>query len=134
MGLGKIISIIRAYFNYIQNYSDYYRLNLSVRGERFVRMLQNNEIENAESYTELTVELLILVKDAVSLGVEDGTIRKDLDPLMTTMFIGAAIEAAALVTPEQRVLSQQLGLDTERYTQNSIDVILRGITGEQTNT
>ena len=62
-GLGKLMSIIRAYFDYSQIHSDYYRLNLSVRVPRFMNMLQNDEeddteIENAEEYIVLKKEEL----------------------------------------------------------------------------
>ncbi|MBA7703589.1 hypothetical protein ES703_112375 [subsurface metagenome] len=45
-GLGKIISIIRAYFDYIQIHSDYYRLNLSARVPRFAKMVQINSCKS----------------------------------------------------------------------------------------
>ncbi len=94
-------------------------------------MLKNNEIEDAEIYVGLTVELLELVKDAVMSGVKDGTIRKELDPLQTTMLLGVVIEAAVHVPPEFQLLLQQFGLTREEYIQHSIKVLLRGIAGKQ---
>ena len=132
-GLKKVLAITHSFYEYMQSYSNYYRLNRSVRGERFTNMLKYNEIEDAEAYIGLTVELLNLLKDAIILGVEDGTIRKELDPLRTTMFLGVAIEAVVQVPPEYQLLLQQFGLTKEEYIQHSINVLLRGIAGEQAN-
>ncbi|MFX0014728.1 MAG: TetR/AcrR family transcriptional regulator [Promethearchaeota archaeon] len=130
-GLKKVLAITHSFQEYIQFFSNYYRLNRSVRAERFINMLKNNEIEEAETYVGLTVELLELVKNAVISGVKDGTIRKELDPLQTTMFLGVVIEAAAQVPPEYQLLLQQFGLTKEEYIQHSINVLLRGIAGKQ---
>ncbi|NHJ06278.1 MAG: TetR/AcrR family transcriptional regulator [Candidatus Heimdallarchaeota archaeon] len=130
-GLKKILGIAQSFFEYMQLYSNYYLLNLSARGKRFANMLYNNEIDNAEFYLGLTVELLNLLKDVVSIGVEDGTLRKDLDPLQTTMFLGVAIEAAVQVTPEYQILLQQFNLTKEGYFQHSINVLLQGIAGSK---
>ncbi len=131
-GLGKIISIIRAFFDYNQIHSDYYRLNRSVRDARFAKMLQSTkdddtEIENAEKYNGLIKELLGIITDAVILGIRDGTIRKDLNPIQTVMFLGSAIEASIQIPPEFQLLLEIYGMTAEGYLQHSIDVILQGI-------
>lgn len=137
-GLEKLMSIIRAYFDYSQIHSDYYRLNLSTRAPRFMKMLQNNEdhdaeIENAEEYIGLKKELLDMLTDAVSLGIKDGTIRKDLDPIQTVMFLGSAIEAIVHLSPVNQLLLETYGITAEGYLQHSIDVLLQGIAGEKKN-
>ena len=130
-GLKKVLAITHSFHEYMQSFSNYYRLNRSVRGERFTNMLKCNEIEDAETYVGLTVELLNLLKTAVILGVKDGTIRQELDPLQTTMFLGVAIEAAVQVPPEYQLLLQQFGLTKKEYIQHSINVLLQGIAGKQ---
>ncbi len=137
-GLGKIISIIRAYFDYTQIHSDYYRLNLSARDPRFAKMVQNDEdddteIENAEEYIGLTKELLGMLTDAVSLGIKDGTIRKDLDPIQTVMFLGSAIDVIVQLSPVNLLLLETYGITAKGYLQHSIDVLLHGIAGKKNN-
>lgn len=131
-GLGKLMSIIRAYFDYSKIHSDYYRLNLSTRAPRFMKMLQNDEdhnteIENAEEYIGLKNELLRILTDAVNLGIEDGTIRKDLDPIQIVMFLGSAIEAIVHLSPVNQLLLETYGITDDGYLQHSIDVLLQGI-------
>jgi len=131
-GLGKIKSIILAYYDYIQVYSDYYRLNLSTRSPRFMKMLENNEdnetkIENAEEYIELKKDLLGILTEAISLGIKDGTLRKDLDPIQTVMFLGSAIEDMVLLSPINQLLLETYEITTKGYLQHSIDMLLQGI-------
>jgi len=131
-GLGKLMSIIRAYFYYSQIHSDYYRLNLSTRDPRFMKMLQNDEdddteIENAEEYIGLKKELLDMLTDAVKSGIKDGTIRKDLDPIQIVMFLGSTIEDIVHLSPVNQLLLETHGITAEGYLQHSIDVLLQGI-------
>ena len=135
-GLGKIMGIIRAYFDYIQIHLDYYRLNLSSRALRFTKMLKpneegNTEIENAKEYIGLTKELLDMLMEAVSLGIKDGTIRKNLNPLQTVIFLGSTIDFIVQISPEYKLLLEMYGITAEEYLQHSIDVLLRGLAGEK---
>ena len=134
-GLEKIKSIILAFYNYIQVYSDYYQLNLSVRVPRFMNMLQNveddsPEIENAEEYVQLKKELLDIIVKAINIGIKDGTIRKDLDPIQTVMFLGSVIEDIVYLSPVNQLLLEMSGATTEGYLQHSIDLLLQGIAGK----
>ena len=131
-GLDKIISIVHAFSDYIQHYSDYYRLNLSVRVPRFMKMLQNYEdgvpeIENTEEYAGLKKELLDIITEAINLGIKDGTLRKDLEPIQTVMFLGSAIEDIVYLSPVNQLLLELSGATTEEYLQHSIKLLLQGI-------
>ena len=131
-GLGKIRSIILAYFDYIQTYSDYYRLNISAKTPRFMKMLENNEgneseIENVEQYIGLKKDLLDIFTDAISLGIKDNTLRKELDPIQTVMFLGSTIENMVYLSPVNQLLLEMSGATAEGYLQHSIDLLLQGI-------
>ncbi|MFX0095889.1 MAG: TetR/AcrR family transcriptional regulator [Candidatus Hodarchaeota archaeon] len=130
-GIKKILAIVQSFNEYLQSHSEYYQLNLAARGERFTNMFENNQIKDLEAYISLITELFDLLQNAVTLGIEDGTLRKDLDPLQTTIFLGVAIEAIVRVAPEYQMLLHQSDLTTEEYIQHSIKVLLQGIAGEK---
>lgn len=135
-GLGKITNIIHDYFNYIKEYSDYYHLNLSTRAPRFMKMLESHrdkeaEIENAEEYIRLKKELLDILTDAINLGIKDGTLRNEMDPIQTVMFLGSAIEEIVLLSPINQLLLEMSGVTAEDYVQHSIDLLLQGIAGKK---
>jgi TetR/AcrR family transcriptional regulator len=132
-GLGKLKAIIQAYFDYIRVNADYYRLNVSARSNRFTRMLENRvenlKIDDAEIYIKLTRELLEIMIEAVTLGIKDGTLRKELDTIQTVMFLGSAIENSVQISSVNRLLMKMYGITEEQYLHHSIDIILKGIAG-----
>ena len=136
-GLGKLKHIIQAYYDYIQGYADYYRLNVTTRTNRFTRMLEstdaNLKIDDAGEYINLTRELLEIMIKIVTLGIKDGTLRKELDIIQTVIFLGSAIENSVQISSVNKILMQMYGFTEEQYLHNSIDIILKGIAGEKHN-
>jgi AcrR family transcriptional regulator len=135
-GLDRILSIFHAYFDYIETNSDYYRLNLSSRAPRFAKLLQNQEesepmVKNADTYIQLTKDLFGIILKAVNKGVKDKTIRKDLDPVQTVMFLGTAIEDMAYISPEYKMLLDMRGIPTEQYLDHTINILLDGIASKK---
>jgi TetR/AcrR family transcriptional regulator len=132
-GLGKLKAIIQTYFDYIRVNADNYRLNVTARSNRFTRMLENRvenlKIDDAEIYIKLTRELLEIMIEAVTLGIKDGTLRKELDTIQTVMFLGSAIENSVQISSVNRLLMQMYGITEEQYLHHSIDIILKGIAG-----
>ena len=136
-GLDKLRSIIQTYYEYIQENADYYRLNVSARSERFTRMLESSDtnlkIDDLGKYINLTKELLKIMIEVVTLGIKDGTIRKDLDTIKTVMFLGSAIENSVQISSVNKMLMQMHGFTEEQYLHHSIDIILKGIAGKNHN-
>lgn len=135
-GIGKIMSIIRTYYDYIQTHADYYRLNLSARAPRFTKLMQKDhdgetKIKDTEKYIKLTQDLLSMTTDAVRLGIKDGTIRNDLDPIEMVMFLGSAIEDSVYISPEYKLLLDMYGITEKEHLKHSIDILLNGIAGEK---
>jgi TetR/AcrR family transcriptional regulator len=127
-GIGKVWEFIHAFFfDYVRKHSDYYRLIVVARERRFMAMLRNNRIEGANQFGDMAMEMLTFLIDAIKVGIEDGTIRADLDPLQTAIFLVVACESAAQMAPEYQILLTHKGLTTDEYLQHSIKVMLQGI-------
>lgn len=131
-GLNKIISIFYAYYDYLQTYSEYYRLNLSARSPRFSKLLEEKDdtgpyIEDSVEYIELTKELLEIIIYSVNLGTKDGSLRKDLNSIETVMFLSATIEATVRLSPEIQLLLEMNNIEIKDYLKHSIDLLLNGI-------
>ena len=73
------------------------------------------------------MEQLTFLTDAIKLGIEDGTIRKELDPMQTAIFLVATCESAVQMASEYQDLLAHRGLTLEAYLHHSIDLMLRGI-------
>ncbi|MBN1214592.1 MAG: TetR/AcrR family transcriptional regulator [Candidatus Lokiarchaeota archaeon] len=135
-GIEKLLGIAKASFNYMQIHPDYYRLNISARNPRFTKFLDkdNNEqsmIEYAEKYIELIKELLDFLLEAVNLGIKDGTIKKESNPLQTAMFLGSAIETIVYLSPENQLLLDMYSISPKEYFHHSINLLLKGISGDK---
>lgn len=126
-GKDKILSFSKAFFDYIQNYGDYYRLNLDTRSPRFIKMFEENEIENAEEYLNYITDLFNITKDSVVSGINDKSLRQDLDPIQTSIFLGSSIKSAVFITPEYEMLLKQCKITKDQYFDHSLNIILNGI-------
>jgi len=128
-GIEKIRSLCRAIFDFMLKYRDYYRLNVVARGQRFWNAFSNGEVEAADTYVNYVTELFNLIKESVDAGIDDGTLRGDLDPMQAAMFLSAAIETTVLLAPYNELLLNQTGLKLEDYQQQAMEILLRGIVG-----
>jgi TetR/AcrR family transcriptional regulator len=132
-GIDKARGFIEAFFfDYVRKHPDYYRLIVVAREQRFMTMLRKHEIEGGNQFGNMAMELLTFLTDAIKLGIEDGTIRADLDPLETAIFLVVACESASQMAPEYQILLTYQGLTTDEFLQHSIKVMLKGIANEKT--
>ena len=128
-GIKKVVRFIRALcLDYVRKHPDYYRLLIVAREQRFMAMLRKHEIEGGDKFGNMAMELLTFLIDAIKLGIDDGTIREDLDPLQTAIFLVVASESVIQIAPEYQGLLTNRGLTLDEYLQHSIDVMLNGIT------
>ena len=130
-GLQQILSMTEALYSYMSSHGAYYKLNLASRSPRFQLLSQQGEIENMAEYINLTQLLFGIIEDSIKLGIEDGTIRPDIEPTKATMFLGTAIESSVLVPPEYEILLQMRGFTKREYFAHSINLLLQGISSKK---
>lgn len=130
-GRQKILGYVRSFcFNYARGHPDYYRLVVVAREQRFMDMFIRHEVDGAEQFGNMAFELLNLLINAINLGIKDGTVREDLDPLQTAVFLVVSAEATVNLTPAYKDLITRKNIGMDDYLQNSIDLMLRGIASE----
>lgn len=130
-GYKRIMSIVLKFANYMQKYGNYYELNYSLKGQQILEILDNDIIDNAAEYNSLTSGLFQILHESVELGIRDGTLRKDLDSMQTTILLGSIIEAIVHIPYEKQVFLEKLSLSKQDYIQHSIDVMMHGISTPQ---
>jgi len=127
-GVDKVSAYLRAlYFSFVREHSNYYRLLNVARERRFMDLFAKHEVDDADKFGTLALESLTLLADAIQLGAEDGTLRADLPPLQTAIFLVVAAEAAVNIGPEYQGLLHTMGLSKEEYLQHSIDLLLKAV-------
>jgi AcrR family transcriptional regulator len=85
-GIEKVRAIGRAYHEFSQRYPDYFEAMLHFDAE--VAMLEEIGPVGLECHRE-GMGVLGLVAEAVRIGMQDGTIRSDLDPMKTAVLLWA---------------------------------------------
>ena len=130
-GIAKVSSFLKALcYEYVHDHPAYYRLTIVAREQRFMEMFSRHEIDGAEKFGNMALESLMFLVDAIKLGVEDGTIRKDIEPLQTAIFLVAASEAAINMTPEYQNLLKREYVNKDDYLGHSIELMAKGIASE----
>jgi TetR/AcrR family transcriptional regulator len=127
-GLEKVQGFLEALcFEYVPKHQEYYKLLVVAREQHFMDMFEKHEIEGSEQFGNMAIELLTLVVEAIELGKEDGTIRENVEPLQTAIFLSVASEAAVQMTSEYKKLLTHRGLTMNDYLKHSTDLMLQGI-------
>jgi TetR/AcrR family transcriptional regulator len=131
-GIGKVSRFLGSFcFDYVSNYPDYYRLLIVAREQRFMDLFRKHEVDGASQFGGMALESLTLLVDAIKLGTEDATIKKEVDPLPTAIFLVVAIEAAVNMTPDYQNLLTHRGISKRAYLENSIDLMIQGIAAKK---
>lgn len=82
-GIEKIKAIGQGFHEFTKNYPDYFRMLCYSGSERFC----NADNDDAEEILELTHDNIELISEAFKEGIEDGTVRSDLDPLEMAVYL-----------------------------------------------
>ena len=81
-GIAKVVLMGQAYYRFSQEYPDYLRLIHFYGTERFSR-----ENPYAAEIGKGYGTCRSILADAIAEGIDDGTIRADLDPFLTSMYL-----------------------------------------------
>jgi AcrR family transcriptional regulator len=128
-GKAKTTAFIHAFLNYGRKHPDFYNLLMETRTS-IKHKLKNLKLEGARRFDELSLATMTLLRDSITLGVKDGTLRQNLEPLQTVVFIITACEAVLQRTPELEYLVRN-NVSLEQYLEYSVEVIMRGIAAKE---
>jgi len=81
-GIVKVALMGQAYYRFSQEYPDYLRLIHFYGSERF-----SGENPYTAEIGKGYGTCRLILRDAIQEGIEDGTIRADLDPFLTSMYL-----------------------------------------------
>lgn len=127
-GQAKTVAFINAFFNFCRGNPEYYRL-LTFARTKLVRAptQEQQELQAARQIGLLALQSMNLLKGAVELGVKDGSLRSDIEPLQTAVFLSITCESMFQIIPDYTYLFEHNQLTIDRYIAHSIDLIMHGI-------
>jgi len=100
-GYDKVKAMIQALYGFSKEHPDYFRIYCYTGTERF----QLSDNEDAVELVDLRTGMWRLMVEAIITGIQDGTIRKDLDPVEISIYLNTlAINALNLEFTSQMVL------------------------------
>lgn len=120
LGIDQTRAIGEAYFSFVTKYPNYFR---------FISLFEFNEIGvNPE-------ELLVTVKgpgdlliQAIQKGIEDGSMRNDLDPnYLSKALWSMSTGIAQMIDLKGEVFSEHLGVSCDQLRQTFFDIVNNGI-------
>lgn len=121
-GLDQIYSIGVAYYEFSKRHPEYFTLFSYAESERFAC----RDDENALELTKIGQNNLDIMLTSISTGQADGSIKPDLDPLMTAIFLMETTKAMILMTGIH-VTPHRNGLDRDSVTRFTLERLKRSI-------
>ena len=126
-GLEKTRAIGKAYVNFFKNYTDYFNALLYYETREIDYNDQNSVAFECLMEGKATLELLV---KALEVGMKDGSIRPDIDPVKTAITLWGQstgiVQLAAL--KENIVLIPNFSLTAEEVIEYSFDMIAHALT------
>lgn len=110
-GREKSQKIGAAFFDFARANPDYFRL-LCTTGPGLFR---NTENQLAQTIRELLGKELYLVRDVLQEGIDDGSVRNDLDPLEMAVYISVTSTSIVCLSPDWRHVLETGGITYEKF-------------------
>ncbi|MFH0967517.1 MAG: TetR/AcrR family transcriptional regulator [Methanobacteriota archaeon] len=129
-GIVKIGLMGQAYYLFSQEYPDYQRVIQFYGSERFSK--ENPcTAEIGKGYGTCRM----ILRDAVQEGIDDGTIRADIDPFLISMFLMISFMGILSMEDKWKRVIETEGFSYEQYTREFFRFITPAISsGEKTQT
>ena len=114
-GIEILDAIGIAYFEFVRKYPDYSRAYLYFRSERF--SIEDNEdlCDDAKKIIELRGEEFVITCNAIKSGIDEGTIRPDLDPVEVTVFLTLVVKALSEMRPDFKKVLETRGIAEHQF-------------------
>ncbi len=119
IGLEKILATGQAYWEFYQEYPDYCRLMLEARNF-YPKCMDSSNLEKLTSNSQ---NYLGIMCDAIETGKKDGSIRPDIETLLTASYL---IESTIAILRSSEMIKDVLssrGMTEEDYIIHSLDLM-----------
>ncbi|MDQ1255327.1 MAG: hypothetical protein QG646_4606 [Euryarchaeota archaeon] len=110
-GIAKVALMGQAYYQFSQEYPDYLRMIHFYGSERFSK--ENPcTAEIGKGYGTCR----LILRDAIREGIDEGTIRADLDPFLTSMYLMISFMGILSMENKWKLVIEAEGFSYEQFT------------------
>ncbi len=124
-GIEKIKAMGYGFYEFTKNYPDHFRMLCYSGSERFC----NADNDDAKEILELTGKNIELIRKAFEEGMEDGTVRNDLDPLEMAVYLCTTRLSIMNLDPCWRMALQAGGISYDKFLKDFRHFIAPSIVG-----
>jgi len=121
-GIEKVKMLMTAFYDFYKEYPDYYDVNWSS-----YKISIDENSPNMEETNELRKQGFSLFLKALELGIEDKSIRSDLDPVKANLFLASSIQNMLNLPPTISLHMQNNNLTHEELIDYTIDMLIRSL-------
>jgi len=122
-GMARVYAIGVAFFEYYKKYPEHFKIFSYATSDRF----EARQCESAREIDRISRDNLNILYDSIKAGIDDGTIRPDIDPLKTSIFL---IESSYSMLQLPMGLNKALegfGMSQDELVFYSLDLLKRSI-------
>lgn len=145
-GINKVAAFRNAYNDFTQQYPDHIQIynyfqsgRFNLEDKKITKKNKRNHADNSIPYvSECAMEILKLRKERFSLlcnsiqkGIDDGTIRKDIDPVEVAVLLSAISKSLSNIPSDRKKILQDHGINHEKYFLDVSDLIQHMIANKE---
>jgi AcrR family transcriptional regulator len=121
-GIVKVVLMGRAYYRFAQEHPDYLRLIQFYGSERFSR-----ENPCAAEIGKGYGTCRLILRDAIREGIDDGTVRPDLDPFLASMYLMTSFMGILSMENKWKLVIEGEGFTYEQFASEFFRFIIPAI-------
>jgi AcrR family transcriptional regulator len=127
-GLEKAFALGEAFYEFYKRHTAYFRMFAEAEN---LPVACSDDV-NAAELTKVSCENLEIVLNSVVLGIKDGSIKPDLDPMQTSIFLIQSTKAMILLPPGFEMFLKQAGADKDATIKSTLQALRRSLENAQT--
>jgi AcrR family transcriptional regulator len=126
-GLERLIALCNAFFSYYQEHPKYYNELIYMRARSF----DISQIENAEEHMIVAQELMDAISNSIEMGIKEGSMKKDLEPIKTAVFVVNNCEKYVNPGPDMLGFLEMHNIPPEQYLEYSFNLLISTISNQE---
>ena len=124
-GLDKVKALGEAYYRFYLDYPDYFEMLLKYEIKTINKEEADECVLKCDKYGQKSIELVVSV---IMLGQEDGTIRKDINPLHTAIILwGQLTGVIQILSKKGNHLQEEHGFNLDGLMDETFNFVYRAL-------
>lgn len=126
-GLERLIALCNTFFSYYQEHPKYYNQLAYMRARSF----DISQIENAKEHMMVAQELMEAISNSIEMGIKEGSMKKDLEPIKTAVFVVNNCEKYVNPGPDMLGFLGMHNIPQAQYLEYSFNLLISTISNQE---